>query len=252
MIKSYIKYRRRAVNAHGIHSPFVYEFYQKVVRKRNHTQYPEIESLRKSLLKDTTSIEVEDFGAGSRKNKSNQRKIKSITKNAAISKKYGQLLTRIVSYYKIENILELGTSMGIGTAYLASGNPNGLVRTIEGCATIAQRANENLNKLAIANYELMVGEFSSHLSVDQKTYDLIYIDGNHQYQPTIDYFKFALEHSHDETVIIFDDIYWSEEMERAWANIKKDRSINVSIDLFQIGIICKRVGQRKEHFILKF
>lgn len=252
MIGQYFKYRKNAVNAHGIHSPFVYEFYQEVVRKKNHKQFPEIEAIRKSLKADQTAIEVTDFGAGSRQNTGRHRSISSIAKTASISKKKGAFFSRIVAFYKLREVLELGTSLGLSGAYLASSHENVNLTTIEGCPVIADLANSNFKQLNLKNIHQKVGQFDHILATDTNQYDLIYIDGNHQYQPTIEYFRFALEHTHDDAFIIFDDIRWSKEMESAWEDIIKSDKVHVTMDFFQFGIVCKRPAQRKQHFTLKF
>ena len=46
-----------------------------------------------------------------------------------------------------------------------------------------------------------------------KNIDLVFIDGNHQENPTISYFEKCLNYAHNDTIFIFDDIYWSIGME---------------------------------------
>ena len=251
MFKSGLKYKLKAVNAHGIHSPFVFEFYNEVLKKSKMSANPEIEALRKQLLADNSSIEITDFGAGSRKHDSNQRKISDLAKHAAVTKKYGQLLRRIMSYYKLDSALELGTSLGIGTAYLA--DEGAAVVTLEGCPNIAARAQLNFNQLKKENINLMQGEFGTSFDkIGPKKFDLIYIDGNHTEKATLNYFERFLKHAHNDTFLIFDDIRWSEGMENAWKTIIKSEEINVSLELLRMGMVLKRKEQTKQHFILRF
>lgn len=255
MLKSYLKYCRNRVNAHGLHSPFLFEFYNEVIKKVNQAKNPALEELRKVCLVDRTRITVRDFGAGSRKSRGAQRTISEITRNAAIPKKQGQLLARIIDFYGFKNILELGTSLGLSTGYLSMANENASVVTIEGCPNVAKYAQDNLQTLGVNTVEFRVGEFSEVLEESNfynAKFDLIYLDGNHQYQPTINYFDFAVNHTGDDAFIILDDIHWSAEMEKAWEEIKASNQVNVTMDLFGCGIACKRPGQRKEHFVIKF
>ena len=251
MFKSGLKYKLKAVNAHGIHSPFVFTFYNEVLKKTARSKKDNIEALRKTLLNDETEIEITDFGAGSRIHKSNKRKVKDIAKYALVSKKYGRLLNRIVEFYGLSNSLELGTSLGVGAAYLSASGSK--VTTLEGCEKIAAKAKINLNQLGFSKVDLRVGEFNKSIEdLGNIQYDLIYIDGNHQEEPTIAYFEKFIEYAHNDTFIIFDDIRWSVGMERAWQKIIASDKINVSIELLRMGIVLKRKEQEKEHFILKF
>lgn len=125
--------------------------------------------------------------------------------------------------------------------------------SIEGCEATARIAQKNLAQAGFSNIEVKVGEFSEVLdSLPAEKFDFIYIDGNHRKLPTLDYFEYALNHSTENAFIVFDDIHWSDEMEDAWEIIRQDERINLSMDLFKLGIISKRSGQRKQHFIVKF
>ena len=253
MLKALLKYRKKAVNAHGVHSPFVFEFYNEVLKKANSYEDEDIQRLRKKLKKDNSLIDITDLGAGSRKKKSNQRSLSELVKYSAISSKYGQLIGRMVEFYKMDYCLELGTSMGLGTAYMAANAKE--VVTIEGCSNIFAQANKNFDALAQTNIKAINAEFDIGIIEAEQIhseYDLIYIDGNHQYDATIKYFKHFIEKAKNDTFLIFDDIRWSEGMEKAWQEIIASDKINVSIELFRMGIVLKRQEQEKQHFILKF
>lgn len=254
-IKAYLKYRRNRVDAHGIHSPFVFEFYNEVILKAKLVDDAKIHTTRQRLRNDNRIIEVEDFGAGSKTKNGSKRKVLSIAKSAAVNRKFGKLIARLVEFYKVENAIELGTSLGIGTSYIATQPSTKKIVTIEGSPEIAKIANENFEALKLKNIQVLIGKFDDQLknSVGEfSKIDLIYIDGNHQYQPTIDYFNFYIEHAHDNTFLIFDDIYWSAGMKKAWEEICASPKINVSIDLFRMGIVCKKSTQAKQHFVLKY
>ena len=255
MIKAYLKYRKNGLNEHGLHSPFVFEFYNEIIKKAKSFDDSDIQSLRKSLLKDKRELTITDLGAGSKKNPKNNPTVAQLTKNAAISRKYGKLLGRLIDHYKLETCLELGTSVGIGTLYLSKNKHVNKTVTIEGCEEIYKVAKENFEQLGLSNIYQIQGEFSDSIELAVKELDridLIYIDGNHAYQPTMDYFERLLEYAHNDTFIIFDDIHWSEEMEKAWGEICASPKINLSIELFRMGIVVKRSEQAKQHFILKY
>ncbi|MBS1742517.1 MAG: class I SAM-dependent methyltransferase [Bacteroidetes bacterium] len=243
LAKKYLQYYLTASNGkgHGVHSPFVFNFITKVLNDR--TQYEEynaIELLRKKLLSDKNAIEVEDFGAGSSVIKSNQRLIGKIAVSSLKPKKYAQLLYRIARYYQPSVIVELGTSLGITTAYLAQANKKAHVYTLEGARSIAAIARSNFHTLSLSNVTITEGNFSVTLpDLLQKlpVVDLAFVDGNHRKEPTLQYFQQLLLKTSPQSILVFDDIHWSKEMEEAWEIIQQHPSVTLSIDLFFIGLV---------------
>lgn len=239
----YLHYYITASNGkgHGIHSPFVFDFVHHVLNDGAiYTCYEPIEQKRKSLLQNKTVIDVEDFGAGSAVIKTNKRLVSAIAKSSLKTKKYAQLLFRIANYYQPQTLLELGTSFGITTAYLASANENAKVLTCEGSAAIASIAKQNFNALQLKNIEITEGDFSTSFSpllAQLKKVDFAFVDGNHRKAPTLEYFTEILQHTTATSILVFDDIHWSAEMEDAWDEIKKHPSVTLTIDLFFIGIV---------------
>jgi predicted O-methyltransferase YrrM len=221
--------------------------------KKYKEQFNKIQNYRNSLLRNDQVINVTDFGAGSRVFKSNNRKVSGIAKNAGISKKRAELLIRVVQYFNPIYILEIGTSLGIGTASLSLGNPNAKITSLEGCPETTKIAMDQFKKFHLNNIKVEIGNFESTLpkSLLNKKYDLIYFDGNHQKEATIDYFEQSLHTSHNNSVFIFDDIHWSKGMEEAWNYIKDHKKVTVSIDTFQWGFVFFRKEQPKEHFVIR-
>lgn len=240
-----------------MHSPFVYELVKKVLNdKHSYACYADLERTRKALLRQEGSIEVLDFGAGSAVIKTNRREISAIAASSLKSPKYARLLFRLVQFYKPCTMVELGTSFGLTTAYLAAGNPAGKVYTLEGSPEIAGIARKTFEKTAVQNIELITGEFGRELPVllkEQGTVDFVYIDGNHRREPTLDYFNLLISHKSASTMLVFDDIHWSEEMESAWAEIKAHPSVSMTIDLFFIGIVFFNPDFKiPQHFTIRF
>lgn len=254
----YIKYRLTAKHkkGYGVHSPFLYHFVSELMYgKQYFYAFDDIFDLRDDLLFSKDQIEVTDFGAGSKIMKSNIRKIKDIAKYSAISEKFGELIFKIIEFYKPQNILELGTSLGIGTLYLAMPNSKAKVYTIEGCPQTAKQASKNFKELNIKNISQITGNINTELpnllsKIDKL--DFVYFDGNHQKEATINYFNLCLEKAHNNTIFYFDDIHWSEGMEEAWATIKSNKKVSLSIDLFFSGIVFFKKELSKEDFIVKF
>ncbi|MFZ4414877.1 MAG: O-methyltransferase [Bacteroidales bacterium] len=256
LILKYIKYRFSAQTKYDIHSPFVYQLLTAVINdKKSLPEFREIENLRSLLLKNKSEINVEDFGAGSLKSKTKIRTIAEITRNAAKPAKYAQLLYRLVKYFHPQNLLELGTSLGISTAYMAKASPDTKVYTIEGSEAIAKLAIDNFETLKLPNVEVITGNFDEQLPLlldKTPTFDFVFFDGNHRKIPTLSYFESCLKHKHNDSVFVFDDIHWSTEMEETWEMIKLSPEVTVSIDLFFIGLVFFRKASTKENFVIRF
>jgi predicted O-methyltransferase YrrM len=230
LAKKYIHYYLTASNGkgYGIHSPFVFDFVIHVLSDRRHFYaYDTIESLRNELSENKSVVAVEDYGAGSAVH-SKQRSVSSIVKSAAKNKKLSQLLFRIVQYYQPANILELGTSLGISSAYMAAANPAANVITVEGASSVAGVAIQNHQLLGLDNIQVINGKFDDILPglLQQiKTVDLGFVD----------------------------DIHWSPEMEEAWRIIRQHDAVAASIDLFFFGIVLFRSEfKSKQHFTIRF
>jgi predicted O-methyltransferase YrrM len=225
------------------------------------TKYPDYSILkvyRNSLLENQNTIEVTDFGAGSRVFKSNQRKVSAIAKNAGISIKNGKLLFRMVRYFQPECILEIGTSLGLATSALSLGNKNAKISTLEGCPQTLHQCQwqfqSQKSNFKIENIEFINSEFSSYLKTHHPspiTHHLVYFDGNHSKSATLNYFELLLPTILNDSVWIFDDIHWSKDMEEAWKVIKNHPKVTVTIDTFQWGIVFFRKEQEKEHFVIR-
>jgi predicted O-methyltransferase YrrM len=243
---------------HGIHSPFVYQMVNEVFHNKEQDDFfKKIESLRKELLLNHHAVEVEDFGAGSVSGNKRQRKIKDIARYSLKSPKYARLMFQLAQFIKAENIIELGTSLGITTAYLAASNPKAQVRTFEGASAVASIAAEHFEKLSLPNIRLYQGEFDDRLEYYKNemlpSHDLIYIDGNHTYEATLRYFHFFLPLTNEHTLMVFDDIHWSDGMERAWEAIKQHPAVTLTIDLFFVGLVFFRKSQLvSQHFKIRY
>lgn len=259
LAQKYLRYYLTAANGrgHGIHSPFVFEFTTKLLNDKQHCRaYDAVEQLRRRLLADQTPLEIKDMGAGSAyKTQTHTRSIADIAKKAAKPPLLGQLLHRFARYYEPMTILELGTSLGLSTAYLASGAPNAAVYSIEGAPTIATAAQHNLQSLQLPA-TILTGSFDEvlpDLLPRIAPIDLAFIDGNHRLEPTLKYFNALLPHLSGHSALIVDDIHWSAEMEAAWTAIKSDPRVMLTIDIFFLGFVIFRDEFKvKQDFTIRF
>lgn len=257
-IWKYILYKLTAQHkyGHGIHPPFVYNLLTRVIEDdRLYYAYDEVEALRKKLLKSDEVIAITDFGAGSKVFKSNLRPVKAIAKHSLKSKKYGQLLFRLVNHFKPQTILELGTSLGVSTIYMAKPNSDAKLFTIEGCPQTAGVAKANFEKLKVDNIEIREGNIDDQLPKllqEAEQLDFVFFDGNHRKEPTLNYFHQCLEKATNNSVFVFDDIHWSKGMDEAWKEIIAHPKVRVSIDLFHVGLVFFRKESTKQSVIIRF
>jgi len=255
-LKDYLKHRFTSKSRHGTHSPFVYRLTDEVIYDFNvKTAYKSVELQRKKLLHDDSIVHVTDLGAGSHLNKNRSKKVSQIAKNALKSPALAQLIYRLAADTRPKSVIELGTCLGITTAYLSKACPEAEVITIEGCPETAKVAYQNFKDLELENTELQVGNFDVLLPgiiAQQERLDFVYVDGNHRKDATLNYFNWCLPKVHEGSLLIFDDIYWSKGMKEAWEEIKAHPEVTVTIDLFWIGLVYFRKGQAKEHFKIKF
>lgn len=239
--KSFLNHLLYAAGPHGVHSPFVFDLITKILPARSIDEISKsIEEQRLKLLRDQSVVNVEDFGAGSRSMNSSQRKISQIARNTLQSPKCARVLFNLCNRFQPQNILELGTSLGITTSYLAQSNSSATVWTLEGATTISQRASQVFDALRLNNVKVVSGDFEKTLPGvlrDMKKVDFALVDGHHQYGPTLHYVEQIIEICHEHSIIILDDIHWSPGMKAAWDDIRAKKEISLSLDFFHFGFL---------------
>tara|TARA_B110001454_G_scaffold153302_1_gene142617 strand:- start:1821 stop:2597 length:777 start_codon:yes stop_codon:yes gene_type:complete len=254
LIIEYLKSLTKSSNQHGVHSPFVYHLVTKCLYKKTEaTSFKLFSKIKQNSLENKTVLKVTDFGAGSKVFKSKNREVSKIAKVAGISNKKAKLLIRLIAYFKPVNILEIGTSIGLGTSAIKIGNSDSQITTLEGCPETSRIAQELFKKNDFNKINIITGNFKETLPevIKQKQFDFIYFDGNHNKKATLDYFNTCLATINNNSVWVFDDIYWSKEMKEAWSEIKKHPKVTVTVDIFHWGIVFFRKEQEKEHFKIR-
>lgn len=252
-IKEFVRYQQRAQTKYYIHSPFVYQFYLNVLEGNAANNLQNIIKFRKRLSQTYDKILINDMGANPG---SKEKIISNVAAKASISEKYGKALFNLVKYFAPHTIVELGTCLGIGTAYMATAGPSARIVTIEGSRELTERAGQNFNELKFNNIEQVTGNFNEKLPevlAGLETIDMAFIDGNHRYEPTMNYFNLLMKKTNEKSVLVFDDIYWSHEMTEAWTMIKKDPRVTLTIDIYRLGIVfMHRDKLAKEDFVLRY
>ena len=236
-------------------SAFVNELIEEVIKSdQQYYAFKEIEGLRTALKKNNSTIKITDFGAGSNINKSNERKISDVASNSAKAPGLGQMMFRLINKFEPKNMLELGTSLGISACYQIAPNKKANFTTMEGCPETAKVAQKVFSNFKADQIKMKVGDFAKTLPEVLDSYDqldYVFFDGNHQKEPTIEYFDNCLEKAHENSIFIFDDIHWSKGMEEAWDYITSHPSVTITIDIFWVGLVFFSKDQAKENYIIK-
>lgn len=262
-IIGYLKWWVWSKNLHGVHSPFLFKFVRECVYGKDElSKFQNIEQIRDELLKNQNVLTFTDYGAGSAKDKRRasgadsiiNRRISQIAKNSLQQKKYCRLLHRIVNYFQVNTVLELGTSLGITTSYLAIGDNSPTIYTVEGAKTIAENAQQVFERQNLKNICLFTNTFDEYFQTIEKDtkFDLVIIDGNHRGDATLKYFDLIVQHIHNGSVVILDDIRWSESMYKAWCAITRSSDATVTLDLYKLGIVFFNKNLSKENFKIRF
>lgn len=250
----FIRYWLLQADEHSLHSPFVFDLYNEIIKTASILKQSDIEALRAELLKDQTQVELIDFGAGSRVNTNSQRPIAEIAKNSSTPPKFSALLSALIKHFNYRTIFELGTSLGINTLYISQDSEASII-TFEGDPTLAKRAKKTFSDFRRKNITVVEGNIDEALKTEVskvEAIDLAYIDANHRYEPTLRYYEEIRAKCHEKSLIVLDDIHWSKEMNRAWRNIKNRPEVTVSIDLFEGGLLFFDPKLTRGDYILKF
>ena len=282
--KSWLRHQLTAWNTggEGVHSPYLFEWVRMVMMDKNaYYIWGEIERCREKMLRDERELEFVDYGSGKLKGENGKlkgengerRRVCDIARRSLAKRKYAQMLSRLVNWLgsplltspsrggigdetledrKGLTIVELGTSLGVTTAYMAAMDSRNRVVTFEGCEAVANMAKENWKALNINNIECRVGEIDAEqLTRDIEHLDVVFIDANHTYEGTCKYFDVLAGKVREKSVIVVDDIHYSEEMEKAWKAICADERVTSTIDLYQMGLVFFDKHYWKRHYTMR-
>ena len=285
-VSSWLKHQLTARNTggHGVHSPYLFEWVRMVMSDKNtYYVWDEIEEIRQEMLKDTRELEFVDYGSGgplptspSKGRSANMRRVCDIATGSLARRKEAQLLARLVGWLgrplltspsrggtgdeasedrKGLTIVELGTSLGVTTAYLAAMDSRNKVVTYEGCPAVAEVAQANWEKLGLSNIACVVGEItvdSLQLAVDRLSgIDVAFIDANHTCEATLTYFNALASRVHEKSVVVVDDIHYNEDMEKAWKAICADERVTTTMDLYRMGLVFFDKHYWRKHYKMR-
>ena len=253
LFRRWLIFYRQAVTIYDIHSPFVFQLVRAMLEdRRRFYVFSDLAGLRDRIKHNYNRVPQSQFGAGSQIITKNEISIAELGRKVAVDEKNGKLLFRLVNFLKPKQLLELGTSLGLSTLYQAAAALSGQMITIEGSPAIAQLAQQHIDYLRFRNISLLNGSFESQLPLALSSLsmlDYVYLDGDHSYAPTLSYFEQCLPHLHDQSAFVVADIYWSDDMLKAWKELQVHPSVSLSVDFYDFGILFfRKENQEKEHF----
>lgn len=251
-VKSYLRHWLNTVDEHSIHSPFFFDFYQRVISNRSLAPgTDQIEKVRRTLLTNSSEVDYRDMGSASKHFKTSKRKLSDIASTSLLPEKWSQLLYRIALFAEAKKIVELGTSMGLTSLYL-SRVPSTTIYTFEGNPSMINIALTNFEYFSTKNVTLIEGNIDSTLSdhlQNPTKIQFAFIDANHRYEPTLHYFDLLAKRMADKGILVVDDIHSSPEMEKAWHELSQHELVYGSVDLFRMGILFFDLSLNKQHYI---
>jgi predicted O-methyltransferase YrrM len=218
------------------------------LEKKDKEIFQAIEKLRSEIIAEAKAFDFIDYGAGdpdaNLDHESMYRGVKKTRSTAEMCKiglknNWAEFLYLLVKEHKPKQILELGTCCGFSSIYMAKANPEATIYTIEGCEDLAKIAQSNMQKLQCSNIISIVGRFQDVLkeNLEQiKEIDLAFIDGHHDHDATLHYYKQIKPYLSTHAIVIFDDINWSDGMKKAWNTISTDPDFQKVEDLGKLAV----------------
>lgn len=256
MLRYFNRYFWQAQTRYRVHSPFVFRWLNEVLEdNRWYYAFSRLETLRREWSFDRTELDIEDLGAGSRAGAVGaRRRVCDIARRSVSNADKCRFLFRNALFFNPSNKLELGTCLGMSALYQYFADTRVPLYTLEGSPALLDFAAKQFRRMAARGIEPVLGHFDQTLPQILQhigRLDYAYIDGNHRGEATLRYFEQMLPYCHSNTVLIFDDIYWSDDMHRAWQSIKAHPRVRLSIDVFTAGLVLFRTEQQEvEHFTL--
>lgn len=250
----YIQYFFTVVDEHSIQAPFAFQLYKELKKsKKEIMSNDEIEQYRRIFQNDHTQITSNDMGAGSIVSGANT--FSSVAKYGISSEKDCLFLQKLAEICKAKICIELGTSLGIATSYLAMANYMEKVYTFEGKEQLVKKSRQLFDDLRINKIQIIQGNIDDKLpeildNIGQ--IDLAIIDANHTESALLAYFGLLKAKISPNGVIIIDDIRWSAEMHSGWLKLVKSAEVSLSIDFLNKGVLFFGKGMQKQHYVLRY
>lgn len=165
---------------------------------------------------------------------------------------WGTVLHLLARDHAIEEGFELGACAGLSACYLGSVPSIRELVTVEGSEALSEVAKQTTARMS-SKIRVVSGLFDDVLDMELPTrsrIDFAYIDGHHEKIATLHYLDRFLPHLKPGALVVFDDIYWSDDMNEAWREVTKNPVFSDAVDYGMIGVCL--VKDRKDESQPKF
>ena len=246
----YRKMRHR--KGHGVHSPLAYSLITKVIEEKcPYYIFEEIEKIRQSLIEDSTLVTY-----SGRSGKIKRNTVGEITLKESHHRRYGALLFRLVNFFKASSVLNVGSSSGVMSFYLASPHSNCRCVALEHRKELLRVAEDKAKQLGLENLHFCSGtspdDIDKVLQRQSGGFDLIFIDTAYDPELTGIIAGKCLQHFREDYVLIIDGINRNKSMQQLWKSLKLQIKGGITLDLYALGIIFASHKMYKKNYITYF
>lgn len=251
-ISLFVRFYLKAKTRFDVHSSFLHQLLIVIQdTEKEYYAFHNLEEERQRLLSAQEEVSVNKWGAGSTITHGNSAHISQIARRGISCPAKCRLLFQLALHFRPANILELGTCLGISSGYMASASKKCFVTTIEGNPDLVRIAKDVHFRLGLCNINCIQGLFTEQLDILASSvcpWDMVYLDGHHDEEATLALFDQIVACSHNDTIVVLDDIYWSAGMARAWQKITHHPQTTLCLDVFHVGIVFFNKALSKEYY----
>jgi predicted O-methyltransferase YrrM len=132
--------------------------------------------------------------------------------------------------------IEVGANVGLGSVWIAAAlEPPQRLILLDGAGSLLRVADEHVQEIAGFSCELREGLFGETVpaladELTDDSVDFVFIDGEHFYEPTIRDANLIIPKVRENGIVVFDDISWNDDMERAWSDLAKRADCRLAIE----------------------
>jgi len=159
---------------------------------------------------------------------------------------WGTFLYLCAKASRAKTILELGGGAGISGCYLASAPSCKRFVTIEGSSARARLAELHLRQAA-QHTEVVIASFKDGLEQILPTLDegidLVFLDGSRRSEATLALLSRMTPHLNPQSLLIVDDIHWTDETRETWKRIRRLQGLAYAINVGRFGVCGWQGGQ---------
>lgn len=231
LLYRFLRYRK----GFGVHSPFAFSFITKVIDERyGYYAYNDIELIRRQLVHRNCPMLKTD-----------------------IKRSHGELLFRIVNYFKPERLIQIGTSAGIGSLYMTAPSSRLNYLLLDSDDNNAEQTIWSLRKFnpKASSVSVIAGDYLKTLPAalsKMSAVDFLFFNSAKDKEKNMIYLDEAIKYVQSDTVFFIEGIRSNREMRQLWKNICLREDVSVTFDLYNVGVVFFNKKLHKQNYIVFF